>query len=100
MSVLTVHLQSDIEQSLDAIASERGLSKEWVINQALSEYIEKQSLKQERWTQTLEAMKSAAQGKLVDASKVHDWLNSWGTESEQEIYGTALGRHIMNRLTK
>lgn len=43
-----------------------------------------QQLEQERWQQTLQAMKSAAQGKVVDASEVHDWLNSWGTEHELE----------------
>ena len=43
-----------------------------------------QQLEQERWKQTLEAMESAAQGKVVDASEVHSWLNSWGTENEQD----------------
>ncbi|WP_244208604.1 hypothetical protein [Vreelandella andesensis] len=47
-----------------------------MINQALSEYIEKQQPEQERRKQTLEAMESAAQGKVVDASEVHRWLNS------------------------
>lgn len=82
MSVTTVRLQAEVEQSLEAIASRLDRSKGWVINQALSEYIEKQQLEQERWNQTLQAMESAAQGKVVDASEVHSWLNSWGTESE------------------
>ena len=41
-------------------------------------------VEQERWQQTLEAMESAAQGKVVDASEVHGWLKSWGAENEQE----------------
>lgn len=84
MSVTTVRLQADVEQHLEAIASRLQRSKGWVINQALSEYIEKQQLEQERWQQTLEAMESAAQGKVVDASEVHGWLESWGTDSEQD----------------
>lgn len=84
MSVTTVRLQAEVEQNLEAIASRLHRSKGWVINRALSEYIEKQQLEQERWLQTLEAMESAAQGKVVDASEVHSWLNSWGTEKEQE----------------
>lgn len=84
MSVTTVRLQSDVERHLDAIANKLQRSKSWVINQALSEYIARQQLEQERWQQTLEAMESAAQGKLVDANKVHDWLKSWGTESERD----------------
>ena len=83
MTVTTVRLQTDIEQQLDAIAARLHRSKGWVINQALAEYIQKQQLEQERWSQTLEAMESATQGKVVDASEVHDWLKSWGTASEK-----------------
>lgn len=84
MSVTTVRLQAEVEQHLEAIASRLQRSKGWVINQALLEYIEKQQLEQERWKQTLEAMESAAQGKVVDASEVHRWLDSWGTDNEQD----------------
>lgn len=83
MSVTTVRLQTEVEQQLEAIASSLHRSKSWVINQALTEYIDKQNLEQERWNQTLGAMESAAQGKVVDASEVHSWLNSWGTDNEQ-----------------
>ncbi|TPE55323.1 ribbon-helix-helix protein, CopG family [Maribrevibacterium harenarium] len=82
MGVTTVRLQADIEQQLEAIASRLQRSKGWVISQALAEYIDKQELEQERWRQTLDAMESAANGKLVDAIEVHDWLNSWGSEKE------------------
>lgn len=83
MSVTTVRLQAEVEQHLEAIASRLHRSKGWVINQALSEYIEKQQREQERWQQTLDAMESAAQEKVVDVSEVHRWLNSWGSENEQ-----------------
>jgi predicted transcriptional regulator len=83
MSVTTVRLQAETEQHLEALANKLQRSKGWVINQALNEYIEKQQLEQDRWQQTLEAMESATQGKVVDASEVHEWLNSWGTENEQ-----------------
>ncbi|MGX5913229.1 CopG family ribbon-helix-helix protein [Aliidiomarina sp. Khilg15.8] len=84
MSVTTVRLQVEVEEQLEEIASRLQRSKGWIINQALSEYIEKQQLEQERWKQTLEAMESATQGKVVDASEVHSWLESWGTDNEQD----------------
>ncbi|WP_431023412.1 CopG family ribbon-helix-helix protein [Halomonas sp. H5] len=84
MGVTTVRLQAEVEQHLETIASRLHRSKGWVINQALSEYIEKQQLEQERWNQTLRAMESAAQGKVVDSGEVHRWLDSWGTDSEQD----------------
>ena len=84
MGVTTVRLQADIEQQLEIIASRLQRSKGWVISQALAEYIDKQELEQERWRQTLDAMESAANGKLVDASEVHDWLNSWGMKKADD----------------
>lgn len=84
MSVTTVRLQAEIEAHLETIANRLHRSKGWVINQALAEYIEKQKLEQERWQQTLVAMESAAQGKVVEAEAVHRWLESWGSEGEQE----------------
>ena len=88
MSVTTVRLQAEVEHQLEAIASRLHRSKGWVINQALSEYIDKQNLQQERWKQTLAALESAAQGKVVDASEIHNWLSSWGTEKEQDAPGS------------
>ncbi|MCC5797210.1 MAG: CopG family ribbon-helix-helix protein [Methylophaga sp.] len=88
MSVTTVRLQAEVEKHLEVIANRLHRSKGWVINQALSEYIEKQQLEQARWQQTLEAMESAAQGKVVDANEVHNWLNSWGTENELDTPGS------------
>ncbi|PAU76458.1 CopG family ribbon-helix-helix protein [Halomonas salipaludis] len=82
MSVTTVRLQAEVEHHLEEIASRLQRSKGWVINQALTEYIEKEQREQERWRQTLEAMESAAHGRVVDADDVHRWLNSWGTENE------------------
>ncbi len=67
MSVTTVRLQAEVEYELEAIASRLHRSKGWVINQALAEYIDKQHVEQARWKQTLDAMESAAHGKVVDA---------------------------------
>lgn len=83
MSVTTVRLQAELEQRLEAIANRLHRSKGWVINQALAEYIEKEQREQERWRQTLDAMESAARGNVVDATEVHDWLESWGTDTER-----------------
>ena len=42
------------------------------------------SQNRQKWQQTLDALDSAAKGKVVDASEVHKWLNSWGTDNELE----------------
>ncbi|MBF5057527.1 prevent-host-death family protein [Alcanivorax sp. 521-1] len=46
------------------------------------------SVEQARWQQTSGAMESAAQGKVVDADEVHEWLASWGTDGEKDAPGS------------
>ena len=82
MSVTTVRLQPDVEEGLEAMADRLQRSKSWLINQALREYIERQEIEQARWRDTLQAMESVARGKVVSSEAVHDWLQSWGSDSE------------------
>lgn len=82
MSVTTVRLQPEIEQSLQAMTASLQRSKSWLINQALKEYIERQNVEADRWQQTLLAMESVAQGNVASGESVHAWLDSWGTENE------------------
>jgi predicted transcriptional regulator len=82
MSVTTVRLQPEIEQRLQAMTSSTQRSKSWLINQAIKEFIERQSLEQNRWQQTLQAMESVVQGRVVSGEDVNNWLLSWGTDDE------------------
>jgi predicted transcriptional regulator len=82
MSITTVRLLPETEKDLEALAGKLDRSKGWLINQALTEYLAKHRLEQERWQETLAAMESVAQGKVVAADKVHQWLRSWGNKDE------------------
>ena len=82
MSVTTVRLQPEIEESLAAMAGKLHRSKSWLINQALREYLERHTQEQVRWQETLKAVESAVQGKVVSCEAVHDWLRSWGSADE------------------
>jgi predicted transcriptional regulator len=82
MSVTTVRLQPEIEESLETIAGKMQRTKSWLINQALKEYIQRQEQEQVRWQETLNAMESVAQGKVVSGETVHTWLRSWGSSKE------------------
>lgn len=84
MGTTTIRLPADQEETLEQLAQQLQRSKSWIINQALTDYVAKQKLEQTRWNQTLEAMESAAQGKVMEAGEVHTWLESWGTDHEQE----------------
>ncbi|MFP6849979.1 MAG: ribbon-helix-helix protein, CopG family [Pseudomonas sp.] len=82
MSVTTVRLQPELEESLGAMAEKLHRSKSWLINQALREFFARQELEQGRWQETLQAMEAVAQGKVVSAEAVNTWLQSWGSDNE------------------
>lgn len=82
MSVTTVRLQPELEESLGVMAEKLHRSKSWLINQALREFFQRQELEQSRWQETLQAMESVAQGKAVSAEAVNTWLQSWGSANE------------------
>lgn len=82
MSVTTVRLQPEVESGLEAMADRLQRSKNWLVNQAIREFVARQDLEQSRWSDTLSALESAAQGKLVSGQAVHTWLESWGSSEE------------------
>jgi predicted transcriptional regulator len=83
MSITSVRLQPEVEQGLEAMAASQERSKSWLINQAVKEYIERQTQEKTRWQETLIAMDSVVKGQVVSGDAVHAWLESWGKENEQ-----------------
>lgn len=82
MSVTTVRLQPEVESDLEAMAGKLQRSKNWLINQAIREFVARQELEQSRWKETLAAMESVAQGQVVSDEAVHAWLETWGSAEE------------------
>lgn len=81
MSITSVRLNDDIEKPLNSLAEKLDRSKSYLINQAVKEFIARQSAEEGRWEETLAAIESVNQGKLIDESEVNAWLNSWGTDN-------------------
>lgn len=84
MSVTSIRLQPDIEKTLEEAAEKLQRSKNWLINQAIKEFLQKESLESKRWQDTLTALDSLNSGKVVEGASVHSWLDSWGSDSELE----------------
>lgn len=84
MGVTSVRLQPEIEHPLEDLAKRLDRSKNYIINQAIKEYLSRQSLENERWKETLQAIRSIETGKHVEEKEVTRWLDSWGTENELE----------------
>ena len=83
MGVTSIRLNSDVEEPLEELALKLDRSKNYIINQAIKEYVARQSMEDERWRDTLNALESVKSGKTVNEREVFAWLQSWGSEEEQ-----------------
>lgn len=82
MGVTSIRLQPDIETPLEELAAKLDRSKNYIINQAIKEFIERQSVEDSRWSDTLEALSSIKNGSSIPESDVNAWLESWGSDEE------------------
>ncbi len=82
MSVTSIRLASEIETPLEQLALKLDRSKNYIINLAIKEFVARQSVEDDRWAETLEALESVKAGDTVDGETVTAWLKSWGTDSE------------------
>ena len=82
MGVTSVRLQPEIENPLENLSKKLDRSKNYLINQAIKEFLERRAIDDQRWVETIEAIDSVKSGKSVDEKAVNDWLDSWGSENE------------------
>ncbi len=83
MSVTSIRIKSEIEKPLDLLAAKLDRSKNYLINQAIKEFLKRQEAEDIQWIETLEALESVKTGKGVDEQSVNSWLSSWGTAEEK-----------------
>ena len=83
MSVTNIELQDELEQPLTQLAEKLNQSRNWIINEAVKEFLEHKALEEQRWQETLPALASVKNGNSIAGEKVESWLTSWGTPEEQ-----------------
>lgn len=83
MSVTSIRLSHEVEAPLENLSAKLDRSKNYIINQAVKEFIARQAMDDARWTDTLEALDSVRSGKSINASEVESWLQSWGSADEK-----------------
>jgi len=81
MGVTSIRLSKDIEIPLEQLAQKLDRSKNYLVNQAIKEFVLRQSMEELRWSDTIEALESVKAGRLVESSEVSDWLKSWGNDT-------------------
>lgn len=82
MGVTSIRLNSEVEVPLENLARKLDRSKNYIINQAIKEFVQRQSMDDSHWEDTLVALNSIKAGKTIDGNEVTSWLESWGTNEE------------------
>ena len=82
MGVTSIRLSKENEEPLENLSQKLDRSKNYLINQAIKEYVARQAMDDARWEDTLKALASIKEGKTIDEAEVVSWLKSWGTDSE------------------
>ena len=85
MGVTSIRLNAEVEVPLENLAQKLDRSKNYLINQAIKEYVARQAMDDARWEDTLKALASIKEGKTIDESEVVSWLKSWGSEEETSV---------------
>ena len=83
MSITSIRIADEVEKPLEVLSKKLDRSKNYLINQAIKEFLVRQSLEDTRWKDTLIALESIKAGKSIDEADVNAWLNSWGTKDRK-----------------
>ena len=81
MGVTSIRLSKDLEIPLEQLAHKLDRSKNYLVNQAIKEFVLRQAMEELRWSDTTEALESVKAGRLVEALEVSEWLKSWGSDA-------------------
>ena len=82
MALTSVRIKQELDDSLKKMAAKIQRSKSWIINEALAEYMIRDSQESQKWLDTLEGLDSIRNGDVIEGEKVFDWMQSWGSDEE------------------
>ncbi len=79
-----VKLENDIKERLDRLADSKHRSPHWLMKDAITRYLDEEEYNEQLKQETLSRWQEAESGKIVGHQAVSDWLDTWGTDSEQK----------------
>jgi len=82
MGTTSIRIQPELIVPLEELAVEVQRSKNWLINEAIREYLKKSRIETNRWEETLVALDSIKEGHEIPEKDVEKWLRSWGNDLE------------------
>ena len=88
MGVTSIRLNTDVEAPLEQLARKLDRSKNYLVNQAIREFVRRQAMEEARWADTLEALGSVKEGNLIDEKVALEWMQSWGDGKPKTLPGS------------
>jgi len=73
MKIVTANIPEPLASKLDDVAALLGQPRDWIVNEALSDWIERENRRHEL---TLEAMADVDAGRTLDHETVKNWAKS------------------------
>ncbi len=83
MGVTSIRLQPEVEEPLELLSKKLDRSRNYLINQAIKEFIDSKAIEEKRWAETLLALESVKNGAVIEEKEVIDWLKGWGSKNEK-----------------
>jgi predicted transcriptional regulator len=81
-SPVSVRLDPDLNDRVAAVAAALDRPKSWAITQAVKEYVD---VFERQLAAIEEGVGDADAGRLVDQSKVLEWVRSWGSDEPRPM---------------
>lgn len=81
-STLTIRVDQDTKDRLEAAAARQKRSKAFLVTQAIDEYLRAQEWQEAR---IREALASVERGEGVSHDAVMSWISAWGTDDERTM---------------
>ena len=80
---MSVKLDPDTRTRIEHLAKARHRTTHWLMREAISQYVEREELRETFHRDTLEAWQEFQEtGQYATAQDVDQWLASWGTDAE------------------
>jgi predicted transcriptional regulator len=79
-----VKLDANIRDRLERLGETKQRSAHWLMKEAITRYLEQEEYNEELNRETLARWQEAAQGKVVSHEAVSKWLDTWGTNEEND----------------
>ncbi len=79
-----VKLEPEIKERLERLGEVKHRKPHWLMKEAIVRYLEQEEYNEQLKQETLLRWQEAESGKVVSNEAVMQWLDTWGTENEND----------------